>query len=62
MYFNYNGVWTGGSDVVGATYPSKTFYFAEGTTRPGFDAYLCIQNPGSLLDLGSRSVKSCKPV
>ena len=24
-----------------------TFYFAEGTCRPGFDAYLCIQNPGS---------------
>ncbi len=24
-----------------------TFYFAEGTTRPGFDPYLCIQNPGA---------------
>ncbi len=46
MYFNYNGVWTGGHDVVGATEPAGTFYFAEGTTRPGFDAYLCIQNPG----------------
>jgi hypothetical protein len=33
--------------VVGATSPAKTFYFAEGTTRPGFDPYLCIQNPGS---------------
>ncbi len=21
-------------------------YFAEGTTRPGFDSYICIQNPG----------------
>jgi hypothetical protein len=46
MYFNYNGVWTGGHDVVGSTDPAGTFYFAEGTTRPGFDAYLCIQNPG----------------
>jgi len=25
---------------------ASTFYFAEGTTRPGFDPYLCIQNPG----------------
>ena len=22
------------------------FYFAEGTCRPGFDPYICIQNPG----------------
>ena len=34
MYFNYNGVWTGGHDVVGATSPAATFYFAEGTCRP----------------------------
>jgi hypothetical protein len=26
---------------------SSTFYFAEGTCRPGFDPYLCVQNPGS---------------
>ncbi|MBU1672510.1 MAG: YncE family protein [Actinobacteria bacterium] len=44
MYFDYKG-WTGGSDVVGATYPATRFYFAEGTTRPGFDSYICIQNP-----------------
>ena len=47
MYFNYNGTWTGGHDVVGATSQSSIFYFAEGTTRPGFDPYFCIQNPGS---------------
>jgi len=47
MYFNYKGVWTGGHDVVGATAPAPTFYFAEGTTRPNFDPYICIQNPGS---------------
>ena len=46
MYFNYKGGWTGGHDVVGATAPASTFYFAEGTTRPGFDPYFCIQNPG----------------
>ena len=26
---------------------SSLFYFAEGTCRPGFDPYFCIQNPGS---------------
>jgi Family of unknown function (DUF5719) len=46
MYFDYKGVWTGGHDVVGATSPATSFYFAEGTTRPGFDPYVCIQNPG----------------
>ena len=46
MYFNYGGVWTGGSDVVGALAPAEDFYFAEGTCRPGFDPYICVQNPG----------------
>lgn len=46
IYFKYKGVWTGGHDVVGATTPATSFYFAEGTTRPGFDPYVCIQNPG----------------
>ena len=46
MYFNYNGVWTGGHDVIGATSTAETFYFAEGTCRPDFDPYICIQNPG----------------
>jgi hypothetical protein len=27
--------------------PNSTYYFAEGTCRPGFDPYFCIQNPGS---------------
>ena len=44
MYFDYKGC-TGGSDVVGATAPARTFYFAEGTCRPGFDTYFCVQNP-----------------
>lgn len=45
MYFNYRGIWTGGHDVIGATSTSSAFYFAEGTARPGFDEYFCIQNP-----------------
>ena len=48
MYFNYKGSWTGGHDVVGATAPASTFYFAEGTCRPNFDPYICIQNPGAV--------------
>ncbi len=51
MYFDYLGGynynWTGGSDVMGSTYASTLFYFAEGTCRPGFDPYICIQNPMS---------------
>jgi hypothetical protein len=47
MYFNYQGAWTGGHSIVGATSPSTELYFAEGTCRPGFDSYLCVQNPGS---------------
>jgi hypothetical protein len=46
MYFDYKG-WTGGHDVMGATAPQKSFYFAEGTCRPGFDPYICLQNPGN---------------
>ncbi len=38
---------TGGHCVVGATSLSDTFFFAEGSTRFGFDEYLTIQNPGT---------------
>jgi FtsP/CotA-like multicopper oxidase with cupredoxin domain len=48
MYFNYLGKWTGGHDVVGTTAPAPTYYFSEGTTRPDFDPYFCIQNPGEV--------------
>jgi hypothetical protein len=47
MYFNYKGVWTGGSDVLGATTPNTTYYFAEGTTREDFDPYLSLGNPSA---------------
>jgi len=45
MYFNYGGAWSGGHCVVGANAPLNTWYFAEGTTRAGFDEWLCVQNP-----------------
>jgi hypothetical protein len=47
MYFNYKGVWTGGSDAIGCTAPSSTFYFAEGTCRPNFDPYITVLNTGT---------------
>lgn len=47
MYFNYGSAWSGGSDVMGASWPSSTFYFAEGTCRPGFVPYFSIANAGT---------------
>jgi polyhydroxybutyrate depolymerase len=49
IYFNYQGAWTGGHDVVGATSPRTDFYFAEGFTAEGFSEYLCLQNPGDVV-------------
>jgi hypothetical protein len=46
MYFDYQGKWDGGHCQAGATTASKEYYFAEGTTRPAFDSFLCILNPG----------------
>ncbi|MBU1671862.1 MAG: IPT/TIG domain-containing protein [Actinobacteria bacterium] len=49
MYFIYkpgSDNWTGGHDVVGASSPRTEWFFAEGTTRDGFDEWLCLQNPG----------------
>lgn len=48
LYFNYNGQWTGGSDVVGATSPAQDWYFAEGNTLDGFEQYVTVFNPGSI--------------
>ena len=45
VYFNYNGIYSGGHNVMGATSLAPNFYFAEGTCRPNFDSFLCIQNP-----------------
>ncbi|MBN1290046.1 MAG: DUF11 domain-containing protein [Actinobacteria bacterium] len=46
MYFNYNGTWSGGHDVIGATTAGQQWYFAEGYTGPGFEEYACVLNPG----------------
>ncbi|MDY6794525.1 MAG: DUF5719 family protein, partial [Actinomycetota bacterium] len=48
MYFLYNGVWSGGHCVTGVGEPSTTWNFAEGSTREGFDEWLCLQNPDAL--------------
>jgi photosystem II stability/assembly factor-like uncharacterized protein len=51
MYFDYKAVsagfgWTGGHCVTGAPAPGTDWYFAEGTTREGFEEWVCLQNPG----------------
>jgi hypothetical protein len=46
MYFNYNGVWTGGHCVIGAAAPENDWLFAEGYTGPNFAEWLCLFNPG----------------
>lgn len=46
MYFDYLSSWRGGHVVSGAGQLSNRWYFAEGTTRQGFDEWLCILNPG----------------
>ncbi len=51
MYFSYSGMggwgWTGGHCVIGAGAPETEWFFAEGYTGPGFEEWLCIQNPGA---------------
>jgi len=47
MYFDYKGMYRGGHNVVGVNIPSYSWFFAEGCTRPGFEEWLCLQNPGS---------------
>ncbi|MEW6554812.1 MAG: hypothetical protein AB1384_11065, partial [Actinomycetota bacterium] len=45
MYFLYAGAWSGGHCVTGVAAPATDWHFAEGTTREGFDEWLCLQNP-----------------
>ncbi len=51
MYFEYSGTggydWTGGHCVIGASFRRNDLFFAEGYTGPGFEEWLCIQNPGA---------------
>jgi hypothetical protein len=45
MYFSYGPGWTGGHCVIGGWYLNASWFFAEGYTGPGFNEWLCIQNP-----------------
>jgi hypothetical protein len=49
MYFDYTGMgnhhWQGGHCVMGVTYLTQEYYFAEGTTRSGFEEWITLQNP-----------------
>ncbi|MBN1288531.1 MAG: hypothetical protein JXA49_02715 [Actinobacteria bacterium] len=45
VYFNYRGHITGGHDSCGVASPARRFYFAEGTTRDGFDTWVTVLNP-----------------
>ncbi|MBN2169508.1 MAG: hypothetical protein JW738_09710 [Actinobacteria bacterium] len=45
LYFNYRGNITGGHDSCGTAFPSRRFYFAEGSTRDGFDTWITVLNP-----------------
>jgi murein DD-endopeptidase MepM/ murein hydrolase activator NlpD len=47
MYFDYKGAWRGGHTATGATRLSREWDFAEGSTRAGFEEWLCIENPGA---------------
>jgi N-acetylmuramoyl-L-alanine amidase len=46
IYHDYHA-WCRGGDVgIGVTDPSRHWYLAEGYTGPGFENWLCLQNPG----------------
>jgi len=53
MYFNYRGVWAGNHIAAGSSVKSTEWYFAEGTTRAGFEEWLCVLNP----DAGTAQVQ-----
>ena len=45
MYFN-KGYVDGGHSALGATQPSRSWFFAEGCTRNFFESYILVGNPG----------------
>jgi hypothetical protein len=47
MYFDYHNGITGGDVELGCTGAAKTWYFAEGTTRSGFEEWTTLQNPNA---------------
>lgn len=46
MYFDYKGSWRGGHTATGSNALADEWFFAEGTTRNGFEEWLCVMNPG----------------
>jgi len=44
QYFDYSGL-DGGFISPGAIQPEEEWYFAEGTCRPGFKPFVCVNNP-----------------
>jgi hypothetical protein len=47
MYFNYQGLWKGGTDSAGTPEPARNWYLAEGYTADNFDTFVLVQNPNS---------------
>ncbi len=50
MYFNYHNRITGGDVEMGSQGGASTWYFAEGTTREGFEEWLTLMNPTASAD------------
>ncbi|MBN2168010.1 MAG: hypothetical protein JW738_02100 [Actinobacteria bacterium] len=48
MYFNYEGGKAGGSNSIGASNTSRTWYLAEGYTGGSFDTYILVMNPNDV--------------
>jgi hypothetical protein len=48
QYFNYHNNKDGGDVELGCTGAKRTWYFAEGTTREGFEEWLTLQNPADI--------------
>ncbi len=46
MYFLYASAVDEGSCAMGVNRAGSSWYLAEGCTRPGFDTYICLFNPG----------------
>lgn len=46
IYFTRNGQ-TGGSASAGAVKPAKTWHFADGSTKAGYEEFLTVQNPNA---------------
>ncbi|MBU1669838.1 MAG: hypothetical protein KKF41_01860 [Actinobacteria bacterium] len=46
-YYDYHNTHSGGDAELGCTAAGKEWYFAEGTTRSGFEEWLTLQNPNA---------------